>query len=449
MKEYTPIADFKNHVGEEVTIAGWCYNKRSSKKLYFIIVRDGSAMCQCVAFLPNLSEEIAKICEEINQETSVIVTGKVKKDDRQIGGYELELSNIKIVSQSYDYPISPKEHGVAFLMENRHLWLRSKRQHAILRIRHHITMAIRNFFNERGFINVDAPIFTPNAAEGTTNLFETQYFDQKAYLSQSGQLYMEAAAMSFGKVYCFGPTFRAEKSKTRRHLTEFWMVEPEVAYMELAEDMELAEQFVESVVQHVVNNCEEELKTLERDVDKLRNIKAPFYRMSYDEACEFLAQKKKEFAASDDEEKRKLSEDILKGGVGDDLGAADETTIGITHDKPVLIHRYPSEVKAFYMKEDPEHKGRVLCFDMIAPEGYGEIIGASEREANIDVLEAKIKKAGMSLEPFKWYLDIRRFGSVPHSGFGLGIERTVAWLCGLTHVRETIPFPRMMDKIWP
>ena len=302
MKEYTPIADFKNHVGEEVTIAGWCYNKRSSKKLYFIIVRDGSAMCQCVAFLPNLSEEIAKICEEINQETSVIVTGKVKKDDRQIGGYELELSNIKIVSQSYDYPISPKEHGVAFLMENRHLWLRSKRQHAILRIRHHITMAIRNFFNERGFINVDAPIFTPNAAEGTTNLFETQYFDQKAYLSQSGQLYMEAAAMSFGKVYCFGPTFRAEKSKTRRHLTEFWMVEPEVAYMELAEDMELAEQFVESVVQHVVNNCEEELKTLERDVEKLRKIKAPFYRMSYDEACEFLAQKKKEYAASDDEE---------------------------------------------------------------------------------------------------------------------------------------------------
>lgn len=449
MKEYTPISEFKNHVGEEVTVAGWCYGKRSSKKLYFINVRDGSGICQVVAFLPALGEEIGKICESLDQETSIIVKGKVKKDDRQIGGYELEMSHIEVVGESKDYPITPKEHGVAYLMEHRHLWLRSKRQHAIMRVRHNIVKAIRDFFNDRGFINVDAPILTANAAEGTSNLFETDYFDDKAYLSQSGQLYMEAAAMAHGKVYCFGPTFRAEKSKTRRHLTEFWMVEPEVAYMSLDEDMELAEQFVEYVVQTVVANCEEELKTLERDTEKLKAVKAPFPRVSYDEAVEILKIKKQEYAQSDDEEKRKMSEDILKNGPGDDLGAADETVIGSMHDKPVMIHRYPAAVKAFYMREDPKQPGRALAFDMIAPEGYGEIVGASEREADISVLERKIVEHNLSLDAFKWYLDLRKYGSVPHSGFGLGVERTVSWLCGLTHVRETIAFPRMMDKIWP
>jgi asparaginyl-tRNA synthetase len=449
MKEYTPISEFKNRVGEEVTVAGWCYSKRSSKKLYFINVRDGSGICQVVAFLPALGEEIGKICESLDQETSIIVKGKVKKDDRQIGGYELEMSHIEVVGESKDYPITPKEHGVAYLMEHRHLWLRSKRQHAIMRVRHNIVKAIRDFFNDRGFINVDAPILTANAAEGTSNLFETDYFDDKAYLSQSGQLYMEAAAMAHGKVYCFGPTFRAEKSKTRRHLTEFWMVEPEVAYMSLDEDMELAEQFVEYVVQTVVANCEEELKTLERDTEKLKAVKAPFPRVSYDEAVEILKIKKQEYAQSDDEEKRKMSEDILKNGPGDDLGAADETVIGSMHDRPVMIHRYPAAVKAFYMREDPKQPGRALAFDMIAPEGYGEIVGASEREADISVLERKIVEHNLSLDAFKWYLDLRKYGSVPHSGFGLGVERTVSWLCGLTHVRETIAFPRMMDKIWP
>ena len=449
MKEYTPISEFKNRVGEEVTVAGWCYSKRSSKKLYFINVRDGSGICQVVAFLPALGEEIGKICESLDQETSIIVKGKVKKDDRQIGGYELEMSHIEVVGESKDYPITPKEHGVAYLMEHRHLWLRSKRQHAIMRVRHNIVKAIRDFFNDRGFINVDAPILTANAAEGTSNLFETDYFDDKAYLSQSGQLYMEAAAMAHGKVYCFGPTFRAEKSKTRRHLTEFWMVEPEVAYMSLDEDMELAEQFVEYVVQTVVANCEEELKTLERDTEKLKAVKAPFPRVSYDEAVEILKIKKQEYAQSDDEEKRKMSEDILKNGPGDDLGAADETVIGSMYDRPVMIHRYPAAVKAFYMREDPKQPGRALAFDMIAPEGYGEIVGASEREADISVLERKIVEHNLSLDAFKWYLDLRKYGSVPHSGFGLGVERTVSWLCGLTHVRETIAFPRMMDKIWP
>ncbi len=447
--KYTQIGEFKNHVGEEVTIAGWCYNKRSSKKLFFLNIRDGSGFCQAVVFLPALGEEIKAVCEGIEQETSVEIKGKVKKDDRQIGGYELEVSDIKVIAESKDYPITPKEHGVAFLMEHRHLWLRSRRQLAIMRVRHNITKAIRDFFNDRGFINVDAPILTANAAEGTTNLFETDYFDQKAYLSQSGQLYMEAAAMAHGKVYCFGPTFRAEKSKTRRHLTEFWMVEPEVAFLDLDGDMELAEQFVSYVVQTVLERCETELKFLERDIEKLKAIKAPFPRISYDEAVEILQKKKEEYAASDDPEKQKLAEDILKAGVGDDLGAADETVIGSLYDRPVMIHRYPAAVKAFYMREDPNQPGRALAFDMIAPEGYGEIIGASEREADVDVLTKKIVDHGLNLDAFKWYLDIRRYGSVPHSGFGLGIERTVSWICGLTHVRETIPFPRMMDKIWP
>ncbi|NLM16774.1 MAG: asparagine--tRNA ligase [Candidatus Riflebacteria bacterium] len=449
MKEYVRISDLKNHIGEEVTLAGWCYNKRSSRKLHFINVRDGSGICQVVAFIPSLNEEQQQLCDTLNQEASLIVKGKVKKDDRQIGGYELEMTDIKVLSNTPDYPISPKEHGTAFLMEHRHLWLRSRRQHAILRIRHHLVAAIRNFFNQNGFINVDAPILTGNAAEGTSTLFETDYFDQKAYLSQSGQLYMEAAAMAHGKVYCFGPTFRAEKSKTRRHLTEFWMVEPEIAFMELDSCMELAEQFVEYIFQTVLKECREELEFLGRDISKLENIKAPFPRVSYEEALDLLEKFKNENLNSEDEEMRRLAEDVLKNGRGDDLGAADETVIGMTYDKPVFIHRYPAHVKAFYMKDDPENPGKVLCFDMIAPEGYGEVIGASEREADYDVLVGKIKAHNLSLDAFSWYLDLRKYGSVPHSGFGLGVERAITWICGLTHVRETIPFARMMDKIWP
>lgn len=449
LQNHVMIRDLCNHVGEDVLLKGWCYNKRSSKKVHFIVVRDGSGLCQAVAFIPALSEELAEACNSVEQETSIIVTGTVKKDERQVGGYELELKDLKVVSESCDYPITPKDHGTAFLMENRHLWLRSRRQHCILRIRHHIIKAIRDYLDNNDFINIDAPILTANAAEGTTNLFSTEYFDQQAYLSQSGQLYMEAAAMAHGKVYCFGPTFRAEKSKTRRHLTEFWMVEPEVAYMKLEEDIQLAESFLEHIVKTVVEKCEPELSFLERDIEKLRSVKAPFPRMSYDEAMEFLKIKKAEFEKSDDEELRKLAADMLKNGVGDDLGAADETAIGISHNCPVIIHRYPSDVKAFYMKDDPENPGRVLCVDIIAPEGYGEIVGGSEREDNLDVLEKKISKHGLDPSAFSWYTDLRKYGSVPHSGFGLGIERTVAWLCGLTHVRETIPFPRLMDKIWP
>jgi asparaginyl-tRNA synthetase len=449
MSKRVYIEDLKNHVGEEVTLYGWCYNKRSSKKIHFIIVRDGTGLCQTVGFIPALSEDLVKKCEAVEQETAIKVSGKVKKDDRQVGGHELEITEMEIVAPSVDYPISPKEHGVAFLMEHRHLWLRSRKQHAILRVRHNIIKAIRDFFDDRGFINVDAPILTGNAAEGTTTLFETDYFDQKAYLSQSGQLYMEAAAMAHGRVYCMGPTFRAEKSKTRRHLTEFWMVEPEIAYMELAEDMDLAEEFLEYVVQTVVSKCEDELKVLDRDIEKLKKIKRPFPRVSYDEAIKFLTEKKAEYATSADDELKKLSADMLKNGPGDDLGAADETALGIEYDKPIMVHRYPAKIKAFYMKEDPQNPGKALCVDVIAPEGYGELIGGSEREDSIEVLEAKVKEHGLSSEAFKWYLDIRRYGSVPHSGFGLGIERTVAWICGLHHVRETIPFPRMMDKIWP
>ena len=449
MKKYTYIKDLKDHVGEEVDIAGWCYNKRGTKKLSFIIVRDGSGMCQAVAFKPGLSKEIVETCAKVEQECSIIVTGRVKADAKQVGGYELELSNIEIVSGSKEYPISPKEHGVAFLMEHRHLWLRSKKQHAALRVRHNIIKAIRDYLNDHDFINVDAPILTGNAAEGTSTLFETEYYGDKAYLSQSGQLYMEAAAMAHGKVYCFGPAFRAEKSKTRRHLTEFWMVEPEVAYLDLEGDMDLIESFLEYVVQTVVASCENELTILGRDIEKLKKIKAPFPRISYDEAVEFLIKKKEEYANSGDEELIKLSGDLLKNGPGDDLGAADETVVGREHDKPVMIHRYPCEVKAFYMKEDSKNPGKALAVDVIAPDGYGEIVGGSEREDNIEILEQKIEKYGLSKEAFKWYLDIRRYGSVPHSGFGLGLERTVAWLCGLSHVRETIAFPRLMDKIWP
>jgi asparaginyl-tRNA synthetase len=425
------ISEIANYEGQDICIKGWLYGKRSSGKLHFLQVRDGTGIIQAVIFKGDVSPEVFENGDKIGQETSIEVYGTVKEDKRSAIGFEIGVKDLKVVGESHDYPITPKEHGVAFLMENRHLWLRAPRQRAIMTIRHRIIKSVRDYFDKNGFMLVDAPIFTPSACEGTTNLFETTYFEDKAYLTQSGQLYMEAAAMAFGKVYCFGPTFRAEKSKTRRHLTEFWMVEPEMAYFDLQMDMDLAENFVEYVVQQVVENCRKELEILERDVSKLENIKKPFPRISYDEAIQILKDAGKEVEW------------------GDDFGGDEETVISEKFDRPVMIHRYPLECKAFYMKQDPENPKHALCVDMIAPEGYGEIIGGGQREENIDVLLGKIKEHNLPEEAFDWYLDLRKFGSVPHSGFGLGIERTVSWLCGLHHVRETIAFPRLMDRIRP
>ena len=431
MTDKTYISDVSQHVQQEVKIHGWLYNKRSSGKLWFLLVRDGTGIIQAVAFKGDVGEEIFQRCEEVTQESSIIVTGKVNEDKRAPGGYELQLTNLEVVQLAEDYPITPKEHGTTFLMDHRHLWLRSSRQHAILRVRHEIIRACRDFFDGKGFVLLDAPIFTPSACEGTTTLFETDYFGTKAYLTQSGQLYMEAGAMAFGKVYCFGPTFRAEKSKTRRHLTEFWMIEPEVAYMDLDGDMDLAEEFVEYIVQRVLENRRPELEKLERNIEPLEKVQRPFPRIKYDEAVEILKQHDVEFE------------------FGDDFGGGDETVISEQFDKPVMVHRYPAQVKAFYMKNDPAEPDRALCVDMLAPEGYGEIIGGGQREDSLEILLEKIKAHELPEEAFKWYLDLRRYGSVPHAGFGLGIERTVAWICGLKHVRETIPFPRLMHRLYP
>ena len=417
--------------GQEVLIKGWLFNKRSSGKLHFLQIRDGSAQIQAVVFNGDVSEELFDMADKITQESSLEIIGVVKKHERSKLGYELAVKDIKVISESVDYPITPKEHGVDFLMKNRHLWLRSPRQRAIMKVRNRIIKSVRDFFFEKDFMLVDAPIFTPAACEGTTNLFEVEYFDEKAYLTQSGQLYMEAAAMAYGNVYCFGPTFRAEKSKTRRHLTEFWMVEPEMAFCDLEQDMDMAEEFVEYIVQQVVANCREELEILERDVSKLEKIKRPFPRISYDEAIEILHKKGNDTPW------------------GEDFGGDEETIISQEFDKPVMIHRYPMQIKAFYMKQDEFNPNLAKCVDMIAPEGYGEIIGGGQREENIDVLLGKIKEHGLPEEAFEWYLDLRKYGSVEHAGFGLGIERTVSWLCGLHHVRETIPFPRLMDRIRP
>jgi len=425
------ISEIGKYEGQDICIKGWLYNKRSSGKLHFLQVRDGTGIIQAVIFKGDVDPEVFEKADKISQESSIIVCGTVKEDKRSQIGYEIGVKDVQIIGESVEYPITPKEHGVAFLLDKRHLWLRSPRQHAILKIRHEIIKSIRDYFNNNNFLLVDAPIFTPAACEGTTNLFETEYFDEKAYLTQSGQLYMEAAAMAFGKVYCFGPTFRAEKSKTRRHLTEFWMVEPEVAYNDLNDNMDLAEDFVEYVVQQVVKNRRAELEILERDISKLENIKKPFPRITYDEAIELLNKNGKE------------------APWGDDFGGDEETVISEQFDRPVMIHRYPAEVKAFYMKQDPENSKLALCVDMIAPEGYGEIIGGGQREDDMDVLLEKIREHKLPEEAFEWYLDLRRYGTVPHAGFGLGIERTVSWICGLHHVRETIPFPRMMERIRP
>lgn len=425
------ISDLKDHVGQTITLDGWVYNLRSSGKIKFLLLRDGTGMCQCVYFRGECDERAFDVFEQATQESQVRVTGLVKSEPRSPGGFEIGSQTLEIISGSVDYPISPKEHGTDFLMSNRHLWLRSKRQVAIIRIRHEIISAIRDFFDGRGFTLVDAPIFTPSACEGTSTLFETKYFDEKAYLSQSGQLYMEAAAAAFGKAYCFGPTFRAEKSKTRRHLIEFWMVEPEVAFSDLYQNMELAEQFVEYVVQRTIKNRAEELKAIERDTSGLSNVLAPFPRLHYREAAELIKKENPQFI------------------MGDDFGGTDETIVSSKFDRPVFVHHYPAAIKAFYMKEDATDAGSSLSCDLLATEGYGEIIGGGQREENLDVLLKKIEEHGLRREDFDWYLDLRKYGSFEHSGFGLGVERTVAWICGLPHVRETIPFPRLYGRNYP
>lgn len=426
------ISELSKYEGQEISISGWIYHKRSSGKVRFIVIRDGSGYLQCVYFKGNVTPEVFELTDTLGQESSVTVKGIVKKTDKAPGGYEIDARDLEVISLSKDYPITPKEHGIEFLMDNRHIWLRSSKQVAILKIRHRIIKAVRDFFDERGFTLVDSPILTPSACEGTSTLFSTDYFDLgKAYLTQSGQLYAEASAMALGKVYTFGPTFRAEKSKTRRHLTEFWMVEPEVAFNTLDDNMDLAEDFLEYIVQSVLKDRAEELKILERDITKLQNVKKPLPRISYDEAVQILHNNGIEFEW------------------GNDLGGTDETVISNQFDRPVMVHRYPSEVKAFYMKRDPENPKVALAVDVLAPEGYGEIIGGSQREDSLDLLLERIKQHDLPLADFEWYLDLRRFGSVPHSGFGLGIERTVGWICGLDHVRETIPFARMIYRKTP
>jgi asparaginyl-tRNA synthetase len=429
------ISDAARHVGERVSIAGWLYNLRESGKIVFPLVRDGTGIMQCVAIKTALPAEVFETVRDLTQESSIIVTGKVRAEPRAPGGYELELDGIRVIQrvpESDPYPITPKEHGIDFLLDRRHLWLRSRRPHAILRIRHEVIRAVRDYFDSHGFTLVDTPIFTPAACEGTTTLFEVNYFDHdKVYLTQSGQLYNEATAMAFGKVYCFGPTFRAERSKTRRHLTEFWMVEPEMAYATLDDVKRVAEELVCYVVQRVLENRRQELAVLERDISKLENVKPPFPQISYDEAV------------------RRLQAKGSPIQWGTDFGGTDETLLSEDFDRPFMVDRFPAAVKAFYMQPDPERPEVVLGVDVLAPEGYGEIIGGGQRIHDLDLLLRRIEEHKLPREAFEWYIDLRKYGTVPHGGFGMGIERCVAWICGLDHVRETIAFPRMLYRTRP
>ncbi len=429
---HTYIEDIAAHEGAEVTLKGWLHNRRSSGKIHFLILRDGTGFIQAVMSKAAVGDEMFKAADHLSQETSVIVTGTARADTRAPGGYEIDVKTLEVVGESHDYPITPKEHGVDYLLDRRHLWIRNERQQAILRVRHEIINAVRDFFNTRGFILADTPIFTPAACEGTTTLFPAQYFEeQTAYLTQSGQLYNEANAMALGRVYCFGPTFRAEKSKTRRHLTEFWMVEPEMAYADLNDVMDLAEGLVVSVVERVLDKRRRELGVLERDTSKLEAVKPPFPRMSYDEAV------------------KRLNEQGLSFEWGGDFGGPDETMLAQQFDRPMMVHHFPAAIKAFYMKPDPARPELALGVDVLAPEGYGEIIGGGERLADLDLLVARIREHHLPQEAFEWYVDLRRYGTVPHGGFGMGIERVVAWICGLEHVRETIPYPRMLYRLYP
>mgnify|MGYP006101462967 FL=1 len=430
--ETVTIKDLEKYDGQDVELKGWVYNIRTIGKIWFVIFRDGTGLLQGVVVKGEATDETFDLEQKLNQEDSIIISGRVKKEPRSVGGYELGVKEISVVNHVIEeFPISPKEHGADFLMSNRHLWLRSKRQNAIMRIRHQIVKAIRDYFDNNGFTLIDSPIFTANAVEGTTTLFEVDYFERSAYLTQSGQLYQEAGATAFGKTYCFGPTFRAEKSKTRRHLTEFWMVEPEMAYVDLDENMTWAENLVGFIVQRVLENSKTELEILERDISKLESIIPPFPRITYDEAVKLLIENGSEFI------------------YGSDFGAPDESLLSEQFDKPIMIHRWPADIKAFYMKRDQTNNQLALGVDMVAPEGYGEIIGGGQREDDIEILIDTIRHHDLPLEPFKWYLDLRKYGSVPHSGFGLGLERTVAWVCGTKHIRETIPFPRTMSRLEP
>jgi asparaginyl-tRNA synthetase len=442
---YTTISNIHSEAGKEVTLKGWLYNKRESGKLQFLQLRDGSGFIQCVVAKSSVPEEVFATGAGLTQESSVIVKGTVREDSRApFCGFELQVTDLQAVGPSHDYPISKKEHGDAFLMDHRHLWLRSRQQHTILRVRATLVRAIRDYFDDRGFLLVDSPIFTSNACEGTSTLFATDWFDgRKAYLSQSGQLYQEAAAMAFGKSYCFGPTFRAEKSKTRRHLNEFWMVEPEVAYMDLEGDMELAEDFLCHIVARVLENHEKELiEVLGRDVAPLKRVQKPFPRLHYDDAVKLIQDLQ---ARAEDPETKQLMH--IEWGM--DFGSPHETAMTKLYDRPLIVYNFPAQVKAFYMKKDEAQPQYARCMDILAPEGYGEIIGGGQREDDIEKLMLEIKKHGLNQADFEWFLDLRRYGSVPHAGFGLGLERAVAWVCGLHHLRETIPFARTLDRLTP
>lgn len=430
--ETVRIGDFGRHVGAEVRVQGWLHNKRSSGKLQFLIVRDGSGFAQAVMAKAAVPEPAWTAAEKAGQESAIALTGKVKEDKRAPGGYEVDVTGFELCQEVHDYPITPKEHGPAFLLENRHLWLRSQRQHAILRVRHAVVKAVRDYLDDNGYTLVDTPIFTPAACEGTTTLFGVDYFDEgQAYLTQSGQLYNEATAAAHGKVYCFGPTFRAEKSKTRRHLTEFWMVEPEIAWAHLEDAMKLAEGLVCHVVQYVLDKRREELKVLERDTARLEKVKAPFPWLHYDEAIKLIQAKGSQTAW------------------GSDFGGTDETVIAEAYETPVIVHRFPAAIKAFYMEPDPQNPVYSLSADILAPEGYGEIVGGGERMSSYDGLVQRLREHELPESAFQWYLDLRKYGSVPHAGFGMGIERVVTWLCGIEHLRETIAFPRMLYRIYP
>ncbi|PLS38094.1 asparagine--tRNA ligase [Carnobacterium maltaromaticum] len=432
MKRIT-INEAKNYVGEEVEIGSWVANKRSSGKIAFLQLRDGTAFFQGIVVKSEVGDDVFQLAKGLNQETSIMVKGTIQEDSRSKFGYEIVVSGVEVIGESHDYPITPKEHGTEFLMDHRHLWLRSSKQHAIMQIRNELIRATYEFFNKEGFMKIDPPILTASAAEDTTELFHTEYFDEEAYLSQSGQLYMEAAAMAFGKVFSFGPTFRAEKSKTRRHLIEFWMIEPEMAFMDQDQSLEVQEQYVAYLVQSVLDNCDYVLNVLERDKELLKKYtELPFPRISYDDAVKLLNEN---------------GFDDVKWG--DDFGSPHETFIASSFDKPVFILNYPKAIKPFYMKPHPDRDDVVLCADMIAPEGYGEIIGGSEREVDFDHLSAAIKKFGLTEEDYAWYLDLRKYGTVPHSGFGLGLERAVTWISGTEHIRESIPFPRLLNRIYP
>uniref|UniRef100_A0A7C4UCL1 Asparagine--tRNA ligase n=1 Tax=candidate division WOR-3 bacterium TaxID=2052148 RepID=A0A7C4UCL1_UNCW3 len=425
------IDEIEKYAGEDVELRGWVFNIRTSGKLIFLLLRDGTGIIQCVISLNDVGEEKFNIAKELTQESSLIVRGKVREDKRAPGGYEITVLDLELIFLTKDYPITPKEHGTAFLMDHRHLWIRSRRQNAILRIRSEVIQAVRDFFYENKFVMLDAPIFTPSACEGTTTLFEVKYFDKLAYLSQSGQLYNEAGCLAFGKVYCFGPSFRAEKSKTRRHLTEFWQVEPEMAFAHIDDAMEYAEKLVVYIIERVLERKRKEFEILERDISKLEGIKTPFPRISYRDAI------------------KKINELGEKIKYGEDFGSPHETILSESFNTPFFVHRFPADIKAFYMRKDPEDETLSLSFDMLAPEGYGEIVGGGEREYDINKLIDSIKKHNLPMEAFEWYIDLRRYGSVPHAGFGLGIERTICWICKLPHVRESIPFPRMLDTIYP